>query len=144
MSKYKEKLSYDCEFRKGKSEDLLCTIIKYNILSYPTFIFVLFDMNYEELEQYKQNIYNMTEDVLFLNFNLSYKMIGIITVPEKNHYNTIIFNPIGITINQYYKANYIYYHDGLLNNGKITVLNKGEDWRHIGIPYIIIYKKINE
>ena len=84
-------------------------------------------MNYEELEQYKQNIYNMIEDVLFLNFNLSYKMIGIITVPVKNHYNTIIFNPMGITINQYYKANYIYYHDGLLNNGKITVLNKGED-----------------
>ena len=45
MSKYKEKLSYDCEWRKGKSEDLLCTKIKYNILSYPTFIFVLFDMN---------------------------------------------------------------------------------------------------
>ena len=83
MSKYKEKLSYDWECRKGKSEDLLCTKIKYNILSYPTFVFVLFDMNYEELEQYKQNIYNMTEDVLFLNFNLSYKMIGIITVPEK-------------------------------------------------------------
>ena len=127
MSKYKEKLSYDCECRKGKSEDLLCTKIKNNILSYPTFIFVLFDMNYEELEQYKQNIYNMTEDVLFLNFNLSYKMIGIITVPVKNHYNTIIFNPMGITINQYFKDNYIYYHDWLLNNGKITVLNKGED-----------------
>ena len=84
-------------------------------------------MNYEELEQYKQNIYNMTEDELFLNFNLSYKMMGIITVPVKNHYNTIIFNPIGITINQYFKPNYIYYYDGLLNNGKITVLNKGED-----------------
>ena len=56
-------------------------------------------MNYEELEQYKQNIYNMTEDELFLKFNLSYKMIGIITVPVKNHYNTIIFNPMGITIN---------------------------------------------
>ena len=53
----------------------------------------------------------MTEDELFLNFNLSYKMIGIITVPVKNHYNTIIFNPMGITINQYFKANYIYYHD---------------------------------
>ena len=34
---------------------------------------------------------------------------------------------MGITINQYFKANYIYYHDGLLNNSKITVLNKGED-----------------
>ena len=71
-------------------------------------------------------------------------MIGIITVPVKNHYNTIIFNPIGITINQYFKNNYIYYHDGLLNNGKITVLNKGEDWHHIGISYIIIYKKLYE
>ena len=51
MSKYKEKLSCDRECRKGKSEDLLCTKIKNNILSYPTFIFVLFDMNYEEIEQ---------------------------------------------------------------------------------------------
>ena len=50
MSKYKEKLSYDWECRKGKSEDLLCTKIKYNILSYLTLVFVLFDMNYEELE----------------------------------------------------------------------------------------------
>ncbi len=37
-----------------------------------------------------------------------------------------------------------YYHDGLLNNGKITVINKGEDWHYIGIPYIIINKKIDE
>ena len=101
-------------------------------------------MNYEELEQYKQNIYNMTEDVLFLNFNLSYKMIGIITVPVKNHYNTIIFNPMDIIINEYFKPNYIYYHDRLLNNSKITVLNKGEDWNYLGIPYIIIYKKLDE
>ena len=34
---------------------------------------------------------------------------------------------MGTTINEYFKVNYIYYHDGLLNNGKITVLNNGED-----------------
>ena len=83
-------------------------------------------MNYEELEQYKQNIYNMTEDILFLNLNLSYKLKGIIC-------NTIIFNQMDIIINEYFKSNYIYYHDRLLNNSKITVLNKGEDLHHIGI-----------
>ena len=61
----------------------------------------------------------------YFRISIYHKMIGI--VPVKNHYNTIIFNPMGITINQYYKANFIYYHDGLLNNSKITVLNKGED-----------------
>ena len=45
---------------------------------------------------------------------------------------------MGIAINQYFKANYIYYHNTLLNNGKIKVLKKGEDCNYIGIPYIII------
>ena len=40
MSKYKEKLSCDCECRKGKSEDLLCTKIKYIKLSYIYFCFI--------------------------------------------------------------------------------------------------------
>ena len=45
LSKYKENYSYACDCRKNlpKSKDVLCLKIKYNIISYPLFIFLLFD-----------------------------------------------------------------------------------------------------
>ena len=58
-----------------------------------------------------------------------------------NNSYAIIFNPIGV-IKSYYSANNIYYHDGMLNDGHILALNKGEDWKKIGIPYIALYKKL--
>ena len=44
LSKYKEIYSYVCECRKTlpKNEDVLCLKIKYNILKYPVFLFLLF------------------------------------------------------------------------------------------------------
>ena len=30
----------------------------------------------------------------------------------------------------------------MLNDGHILALNKGEDWKKIGIPYIALYKKL--
>ena len=30
----------------------------------------------------------------------------------------------------------------MLNNGKISIIKEGEDWRDIGIPYILIYQLI--
>ena len=30
------------------------------------------------------------------------------------------------------------------NNGHIEFLKKGEDWKDIGIPYIVLYKLIEE
>ena len=32
------------------------------------------------------------------NFNVEYKLSGIIPCPYYNHYNTIIFNPLGTNI----------------------------------------------
>ena len=43
--------------------------------------------------------------------------------------NTIVFNPIGISIDKKFTPNNIYYHDGMLNNGCIMALKKGEDWK---------------
>ena len=31
----------------------------------------------------------------------------------------------------------------MLNNGNIVILREGEDWKDIGFPYIVIYKKID-
>ena len=72
---------------------------------------VLFDMSFSELEKYKDNIIKLTEDKLILNIQKEYKLKGMISLPSFNHYIRIIFNPIGRIINEYFKANNIYYHD---------------------------------
>ena len=45
-------------------------------------------------------------------------------------------------INSQLTPNNIYFHDGMFNDGSITALKKGEDWKNVGIPYIILYKKL--
>ena len=82
----------------------------------------LFNFAYSELENYKDNIFKLTEDKLILNFQKEYKLKGMISLPSSDHYICIIFNPIGRNINEYFKANNSYYHDGRKNNGKICML----------------------
>ena len=144
LSKYKEIYSYACECRKNlpKNEDVLCLKITYNILKYPEFLFLLFDFQYQDLVRYKDNIFNLLENRIVLNINAEYKLIGVISAPNRNHYNTVIFNPIGSTINSYFTANNIYYHDGMRNGGHIEAIKSEEDWKAIGIPYIALYKKL--
>ena len=52
LQKYKEKYTYDCECRRDKKEDVLCTKVKYNIVEYPKFMFLLFDMQFDGLKIY--------------------------------------------------------------------------------------------
>ena len=145
LEKYKENYSYACECRKNitGNEDILCQKIKYNLLNYPVFLFLLFDFQYTELELYKSQIYKLVEEKLILNIKVEYKLIGMIAAPSINHYNTIVFNPIGQTINPNFIPANIYYHDGNKNGGKIVEIKKGEDWRIKGIPYIVLYKKLD-
>ena len=140
LKKYKEIYTYDCDCRKGSSEDILCTKVKYNIISYPKILFVLFDMNYKDLYENKNQIFKLIEENIILNINVEYKLTGIIGCPSFNHYNTIIFNPIGCNIDKNFRSNFIYYHDGALNDGRITQISHFENWQNIGIPYIIVYK----
>ena len=83
------------------------------------------------------------EKNLILNINAEYKLSGIIEALGYNHYNTIEFNPIDITINSNFSVNNIYYHDGTLNNGKIISITEKMDLKSLGFPYIVIYKKLN-
>ena len=99
-----------------KNEDVLCLKIKYNIISYLEIIFVLFDFPYSELNKHKNKMYDLFEDKIVFTFNTEYKLSWIIAVPSQNHYNTIIFNSIGLTINKEFIPNKIYYHDGLHSN----------------------------
>ena len=100
-------------------------------------------MGYSDLIKYKDNIYKISEDVIFLNINKEYKLKGIVLVLSFNHYCCVIFNPRGSHVNEHFHSNFIYYHDGMLNNGKIAMIKEGEDWRNLGIPYILIYQLIN-
>ena len=50
---------------------------------------------------------------------------------------------MGLINNFYLNSNNIYHHDGMLNDGCIIPLKKGEDWKNEGIPYIALYKKLN-
>ena len=59
-------------------------------------------MNYKELTDYKETIFKLVEEKIILNFNVEYKLIGIISCPSFNHYNSIIFNPLGCNIDSYY------------------------------------------
>ena len=101
------------------NEDVLCQKIKYNLLSYPVFLFLLFDFQYEGLELYKTQIYKLVEEKIVLTNLIEYKLIGMIATPLINHYSTIIFNPLGLTINSKFSPNNIYYHDGNKNQGKL-------------------------
>ena len=134
LEKYKEIYSYACEYRKNNKEDVLCVKIKYNIESYPTFLFILFDFQFPELNHYKYRIYKLIENIFAFNLKLEYKLVCMISSPKRNHYNIIIFNPTGSTINSKFTPNNIYYQDGILNDGNITPLKKGEDWKSIVIP----------
>ena len=134
LLKYKEKYTYDCECRRNKGEDVLCTRVKYNIVEYPKFMFLLFDFQFDELIKFKSDIFSIIEDKIILNINVEYNLVGIIAAPKANHFNCIIFNPFGITVDPYFKSNFIYYHDGEKNNGKVTSLGKNEDWRNLGPP----------
>ena len=71
---------------------------------------------------------------------MEYHLVGIIAAPKANHFNCIVFNPLGKTFDPYFKSNNIYYNDCEKNNGKITSLSKDYDWKNLGIPYIVLYK----
>ena len=146
LEKYKEIYSYACECRKNlpKNEDVLCLKIKYNIISQPEIIFLLFDFPYSELNKLKNKIYDLIEDKIVFTINTEYKLSGIIAVPSQNHYNTIIFNPMGLTINKEFTPDKIYYHDGLHNNGMIMQIKENMNWRNVGIPYVVLYEKIDK
>ena len=76
-----------------------------------------------------------------LTYEITYLLKGIINIPFEGHYSSIIFNPCGCNILEYFKPNLIYKHDGIKNYGKIMEINNLEDWIDLELPYIAIYKK---
>ena len=61
-------------------------------------MFLLFDFQYNELNIYKNDIFNIIEEKIILNIKVEYDLVGIIAAPKANHFNCIIFNPLGKNI----------------------------------------------
>ena len=100
-------------------------------------------MNYEELHHSKSSNLNLIEETIILNFIVEYKLLGIIDYPPFNYYNDIeiiIFNSLGCSIDRTLSDNFKYYHDSTSNNGNIMQLYPFENWKYIGILYIVIYQ----
>ena len=49
-------------WKKNSNEDVLCNKTKYNIISYPKILFVLFDAAFSDLLNYKDNIFKIVEE----------------------------------------------------------------------------------
>ena len=104
-------------------------------------LILLFDLDYDNLLNKSNIIYDILEYELFLGLDIVYRLKGLVTLPFKDHYGTVIFNPTGNLINSKFKSNFIYFHDSLKNNGNIKECSNNEDWKGNGSPYIAIYKK---
>ena len=105
-------------------------------------LFILFDMDNEDLHESKSSNLNLIEEAIILNFNVEYKLLGIIDYHSLSHYNAIaiiiIFNPSGCTIDQTLSDGFKYYHDSTSNNGNTMQLYPFENWKYIGILNIVI------
>lgn len=127
---------------KNENDSYLTTNTKYVIESFPDFLIVLIDMNYNNMVKLKKEIADLVEEELYLNLDLSYKLKGIILIPYLRNFISAVINPEGIFIKVDFKNYKTYIHDNLSNNGNIFELKENEVVYDFGIPYILIYKKL--
>ena len=63
----------------------------YEIVSYPNFLFVVFDvLSYQELKANKENIKRLTNLEMYFKENAKYNLSSIIACPFTGHYTSII------------------------------------------------------
>ena len=114
--------------------------IIYEIISYPKFLFILFDMrSYEQLKRKKELMKNLfIENLRFTEKDL-YKLKGCITCPSYNHF-TLFINKLDIKneINELEK-NKNYYYDDYEFNGNFQLCNTNDIYEileQIILPYL--------
>ena len=57
--------------------------IKYNIISYPLFLFILFDFKYSELFSFKVQIIKLIEEKITFEIKEQYKFVGLSKAQKK-------------------------------------------------------------
>ena len=98
LEKCKKSESTFCQC-KAIHDDTLTIIVQYKIESFPEFLFILFDLTFEDLDRNKNDIFKLLQNEIMLNYNASYIIKDVINIPIKNHYASVIFNPSCININ---------------------------------------------
>ena len=93
--------------------------------------------------KYKNEIFKLSKSEITLGFNITYTLSGLILCPFNGHYICLIINPKGKYIKCSFKNYKNYMHDDLKNNGLMIELNDTDNIFDFGIPYILIYKKLN-
>ena len=119
--------------------------ITYQIISYPNFLFILFDMrSYQHLKQKRDLIKKLIIEDLKLTENDQYKLKGCITCPWYNHF-TMFINKLTIKdINNELELNKNYYYDDNEFNGNFQRCNNSDIYQILNFdifPYLLIYEK---
>ena len=119
--------------------------ITYQIISYPHFLFILFDMrSYQHLKQKRDLIKKLFIEDLKLTENDQYKLKGCITCPGYNHF-TMFINKLTIKdINNELELNKNYYYDDNEFNGNFQRCNNSDIYQILNFdifPYLLIYEK---
>lgn len=116
--------------------------VQYCIDNFPVFLFILFDMDYNDLLENKEKIKIFSNCFIKFTNNIKYEFKGIGIAENINHFTTYIHNYQG-SINKFgLNKGLNYFHDGCANNGCFVQIEENlNNFIDIHIPYINIYKK---
>lgn len=135
-----------CDFCNFDDNLLTCRI-SYEIVEYPKFLFVIFDLgSYEIILNNAFYIKKLLVDRISFTKNDNYYLKGIITAPYHNHF-TFYINHLNIESNLGdLELNKNYYYDDLQFNGCFQELDGIDSLYNYEntmiLPYIVIYEKI--
>ena len=120
--------------------------ITYEIVNYPKFLFVLFDMrSYQHLKLKKDLIKKLCLENINLTENDHYKLKCSITCPSYNHFTIFINKLNSKVINNELELNKNYYYDDNEFNGNFQMcrnLDIEEIFNNNIFPYLLVYEKI--
>ena len=90
--RYKKIIKNFCP--KSQISDQIFTkcYVSYNVLSYPKILFILFNLNYNELSDNKNIIVNFAKLNYILEHKIDHSLMGIISSPSSIHFTYFIIN----------------------------------------------------
>ena len=131
----------DCDFCLNNYHISNTTLINYKISEFSDFLFIIFDMSYNDICLNISNIKEIIKEEIKFNDDIKYFLSSIICIPYEDHF-TIYLHKIEDIKNIDKENLFCYYHDDIDNNGDIIILKDLNNLYNLAKPYIIIYKKI--
>ena len=66
--------------------------VNYNVKSFPKILYILFDLNFKELSINKSKILYYVSDIICLEKEIKYSLLGLICTLYCNNFNCIVYN----------------------------------------------------